>query len=97
MDAATKSSRRIHVTMPESLIAEIDARLGQRRRSQFISEAAQEKLDRQRLKAALAEMDGALADVDIPGWETPESASEWVHNLRYHPDRLVPGRTEGDG
>jgi hypothetical protein len=25
---------------------------------------------------------GALADVDIPGWETPEAAAAWVRALR---------------
>jgi hypothetical protein len=25
---------------------------------------------------------GALADVDIPGWETPEAAAAWVRGLR---------------
>jgi hypothetical protein len=24
---------------------------------------------------------GALADVDIPGWETPEAAAAWVRAL----------------
>jgi hypothetical protein len=64
------------------LIAEIDAQVGSRNRNQFIQEAVEEKLRRQRLKASLAEMAGSLADVDIPGWEASEAAAEWVRALR---------------
>jgi hypothetical protein len=74
--------RRTHVLLPEALLDEIDALVGSRRRSSFIAEAIAAELRRCRLKAAVAEMDGALADVDIPGWETPEAAAAWVRALR---------------
>jgi hypothetical protein len=68
--------------MPAELVEKIDALVGPRKRSRFVQEAVEEKLRRQRLQASLAEMAGSLADVDIPGWETPEAAAEWVHALR---------------
>jgi hypothetical protein len=68
--------------MPNDLVEAIDTLVGKRRRSQFIAEAVAAELRRRRLSAALAEMKGSLADVDIPGWETPESAAEWVRALR---------------
>jgi hypothetical protein len=68
--------------MPVELIEEIDAQVGPRKRSRFVQEAVEEKLRRQRLQTSLAEMAGSLADVDIPGWETPEAAAEWVRALR---------------
>lgn len=74
--------RRVHVVMPEDLIEAVDALVGKRRRSQFIAETVAAELRRRRLRAAIAEMDGALADVDIPGWETPEAAAAWVRALR---------------
>jgi hypothetical protein len=74
--------KRIHAVIPEDLVAEIDALVGERRRSRFIAEVVAEELRRRRLKAALAKMDGALADVDIPGWETPEAARAWVNAIR---------------
>jgi Arc/MetJ-type ribon-helix-helix transcriptional regulator len=74
--------RRAHVVMPSELLREIDALVGRRKRSQFIQEAVEEKLRRQRLQASLAEMAGSLAGVDTPGWETPEAAAEWVRALR---------------
>ena len=74
--------RRAHIVMPAELVEEIDAQVGPRRRSRFVQEAVEEKLRRQRLQASLTEMAGSLADVDIPGWETPEGAAEWVRALR---------------
>ena len=74
--------RRAHIVMPAELVEEIDAQVGPRRRSRFVQEAVEEKLHRQRLQASLTEMAGSLADVDIPGWETPEAAAEWVRALR---------------
>ena len=79
---ATSRKQRVHVVFPTALIDEIDALVGPRKRSQFIEEAAGEKLRQERLRAALPEMAGSLADVDIPGWETPESAAAWVRSLR---------------
>ena len=74
--------RRAHIVMPAELVEENDAQFGPRRRRRFDQEAVEEKLRRQRLRASLTEMAGSLADVDIPGWETPEAAAEWVRALR---------------
>ena len=74
--------RRAHVLLPEDLLEEIDSLVGARRRSQFIAETIAAELHRRQLKAAIAEMAGALADVDIPGWETPDAAAAWVRALR---------------
>jgi hypothetical protein len=79
---ADTRQRRAHIVMPAELVEEIDAQVGPRRRSRFVQEAVEEKLRRQRLRASLADMAGSLAEVDIPGWETPEAASEWVRALR---------------
>lgn len=74
--------RRTHVLLPENLVGEIDGLVGPRARSRFIAEAVEGEVRRRRLRAALREMDGDLADVDIPGWETPEAAAEWVRAIR---------------
>ena len=74
--------RRVQVVMPEDLVEAVDALVGKQRRGQFISETVAAEFRRRRLRAAIAEMAGSLADVDIPGWETPEAAAEWVRALR---------------
>lgn len=86
MTDTTKRRRRAHIVLPVDLIHEVDGRVGQRRRSRFVQEAVEEKLARHRLKVALAEMDGALAGVDTPGWETPEAARDWVRSSRREED-----------
>ena len=83
-------TRRAHIVMPAELVEEIDARVGPRKRSQFVQEAVEEKLRRQRLQASLAEMAGSLADFDIPGWETSEAAIEWVRAQRRGEPLEVP-------
>jgi metal-responsive CopG/Arc/MetJ family transcriptional regulator len=80
--AVESRHRRVHVVMPESTVEAIDAIAGKRGRSQFITDTVEAELRRRRLSAALAEMDGALADFYIPGWETREAAAEWVRALR---------------
>lgn len=85
-----KGHRRAHVVMPEGVVEEVDALVGQRRRSQFITEAVEEKLRRRRRVEAFDRVVGSLADADIPGWETREAAAQWVHDMRYHPEKVVP-------
>ncbi len=77
-----KSTRRITVTLPDDLVESLDQLVGRRARRQFVVAALTEKLARVRLAQAAEQAAGSLADVDIPGWETSEQASEWVHNLR---------------
>ncbi|HEY7037147.1 MAG TPA: hypothetical protein VH482_37850 [Thermomicrobiales bacterium] len=73
---------RTHVVMPKEVVDEIDELVGQRRRSEFLTELARKELRRRRLLAAFDRAAGSLKDVDIPGWETSESAEEWVRDLR---------------
>lgn len=73
---------RTHVILPKELVEAVDETVGQRNRSHFIEEAVREKLARARLIEAFDRAAGSLADVDIPGWETPEAASEWVRRSR---------------
>jgi metal-responsive CopG/Arc/MetJ family transcriptional regulator len=80
---------RAHVIVPDDLIAEVDKLVGPRKRSEFFVEAVREKLRRDRLMAAAEAAAGSLIGVDIPGWETSESAAEWVREQRRESDRRV--------
>jgi hypothetical protein len=90
---------RAHIVVPDELIAEVDAQVGQRKRSRFIAEAIEEKLRTNRVLDAFDQVAGFLVDADIPGWETPESRVEWVRNLRRESDRVdrLWGLTPDDG
>jgi hypothetical protein len=73
---------RTHVIIPKELLETIDSLVGRRARSRFLTEAAEEKLRRERLGRSLKRVAGSLKDVDIPGWESSESAAEWVRSSR---------------
>ena len=78
---------RTHVVLPEELVEEMNRVIGPRKRSRFISELVEQERRRRRRVEAFDRVAGSLADVDIPGWETSESASEWVRELRRRSDR----------
>lgn len=80
--AVSTGRRRAHVVMPDDLLREIDARVGQRKRSEFIQEAIEEKLGRLRRVEAFERVVGSVVDGDIPEWETRESTAEWLRALR---------------
>ena len=81
--------RRAHVVMSNDLLQEIDSRVGQRKRSEFIQEAIEEKLNRLQRLEAFERVVGSIGDGDIPEWDTPESVAQWVQELRYHPAKLA--------
>jgi hypothetical protein len=76
------------VVLPNELLREIDARVGPCHRSEFIQEAIEEELSRLCRVEASDRVVGSLKDVDTPGWETPDAAAQWVHELRYQPNAL---------
>ncbi len=87
--AVSTERRRAHVVLPDELLRNVDARVGQRRRSEFIQEAIEEKLTRLSRVEAFEHVVGSLKDSDTPDWESPEAVAQWVHDLRYNPERLA--------
>src|SRR5438270_599095 len=81
-----KDRLRAHLIIPEDLLREVDALVGNRKRSDFFVEAAREKVDRLKLQRAAHELAGFLKGVDTPEWETPEATSDWVRSLRREND-----------
>ncbi len=77
---------RTHVILRDDLVEEVDKRVGKRRRSEFINEAVEASLKRLRLIESAEAVAGSLKDVNVPGWETEESALEWVRKMRASPD-----------
>jgi metal-responsive CopG/Arc/MetJ family transcriptional regulator len=77
---------RTHVIIPEEILEEIDERVGKRKRSEFLTNAAEKELKRLRRSELASKMAGSLRDVDIPGWESSEAAAEWVRQQRQWPD-----------
>lgn len=80
--AVSTTRRRAHVVLPAELLREIDARVGQRRRSEFIQEAIEEKLNLLERVEAFRRVAGSISDGDVPEWDTRESTDEWLRKLR---------------
>ena len=74
--------KRIHIVISTSLLAEIDALVGPRRRSEFIAEAIEQRLERDLFREAYDAAVGSLNPDDYPEWSSPEKTYEWVRKLR---------------
>lgn len=90
----SKDRLRAHVIVPEDLLREVDALVGNRKRSDFFVEAAREKVDRMKLRKSAHELAAFLKDADTPHWESPEATSEWVRSLRRESDEREFPRSE---
>jgi hypothetical protein len=77
---------RTQVAIPKRMIQDIDDLVGRQQRDKFLVEAVEEKLRRIRQRAALEKAAGALSEVDVPGWETPNAAVDWVNASRHADD-----------
>lgn len=77
--------RRTHVVLEERLVKDIDRLVGPRRRSSFLTEAAEEKLMRYRQIAALKAAAGAWEDADHP--ELKQGSAQWVRKMRQEGER----------
>jgi len=73
---------RTHVVIPKALIETIDALVGNRHRSEFLTKAAEKEVRRRKLLKAAEKAGGSLEHVETPGWESSESAAEWVRASR---------------
>ena len=77
-----KQDFRTHIVLPREVVEDVDRLVGYRRRSQFMADAVREKLRREKLRTALEATAGILKDADYPHWDTPETTSAWVRQLR---------------
>ena len=73
-----------NLTLPRSLVAEVDALAGERGRSRFIEDATRAALRRERLRLAIERTAGAwVGRDDLPSeWSTSEGVVAWVRALR---------------
>jgi hypothetical protein len=77
---------RTHFIAPKDLIEEVDRLVGPRRRSEFLTDAAAEKLKREKLLKATRHAMALPPELGVPGWETPEAVSQWVRDVRKESD-----------
>ncbi len=71
---------RTNVTLPATLLEEVDRFAGPRGRSRYVAEAVAQRVRRDALGAAIRETAGAM--VGRPGWMSPNEVTDWVDRLR---------------
>jgi len=84
-------NKRTHVVLSEQLVKDIDTLVGTRRRSSFITQAAEKELMRLRQIEALKAARGAWKDEDHP--ELKQGSARWVRKLRQESERRVKRET----
>jgi Arc/MetJ-type ribon-helix-helix transcriptional regulator len=79
------NTKRTHVVLSQQLVRDIDALVGSRQRSSFLTQAAEEKLMRLRQLNALEAATGSWKDKDHP--ELKQGAAKWVEKLRQQDEK----------
>jgi metal-responsive CopG/Arc/MetJ family transcriptional regulator len=74
------NTKRTHVVIPEQLVKDIDMLVGSRQRSNFLTQAAEEKLMRYRQLQAIDAAAGAWKDKDHP--ELKEGSAKYIAKVR---------------
>lgn len=70
---------RLHITVDDALIAELDARAGSRRRSAFIAELIRRGLEDER---RWDDIESALGSIPDEGHDWDDDPAEWVRRQR---------------
>ena len=70
---------RVHITLGNELVRELDKRVGARRRSSFIAEAVRQALDDERRWESI---ESSLGSIDEQGHEWDADLAEWVRIQR---------------
>jgi Arc/MetJ-type ribon-helix-helix transcriptional regulator len=71
---------RIHISLEDELVRELDRRVGTRRRSSFIARAVREALDDERRWELI---ESSLGSVSDDGHEWDEDPASWVREQRH--------------
>jgi metal-responsive CopG/Arc/MetJ family transcriptional regulator len=69
-----------NLTLPEDLVAEVDAVAGRRGRSAFVEQAIRDRLRRDRLRQAVDASAGIFRGTPVE--QTREQVSAWIDQLR---------------
>jgi Arc/MetJ family transcription regulator len=77
---------RLHISLEDELVAELDRRVGRRRRSAFIAETLRHALEDER---RWEDIEAALAALPDSGHEWDADPSSWVRAQRRGDERRV--------
>ena len=74
--------KRAHLVIPREILDEVDQIAGKRKRSVFIVQATQEKLERERFIKVLEDTRGAWSDKNHPELKTERDVEKYVREKR---------------
>jgi len=77
---------RLHVTLDDDLVARLDRRVGERRRSRFIAAAVEQALDDEERWDLI---EGAIGSIADTGHDWDADAAAWVRDQRRSDERRV--------
>jgi hypothetical protein len=77
---------RVHITLEERLVRELDRRVGSRRRSSYIADAVERALDGDRRWESI---EAALGSIPDGGHDWDDDAARWVRDQRRADDQRV--------
>jgi hypothetical protein len=80
------ATTRTHVILPDEVLREIDALVGQRGRSAFLAEVAQQEVRKRKLLALLGREEPLWKAKDHP--ELKRGAAAWVSKMRRSEQKL---------
>ena len=77
---------RVHISLEEDLVEEIDRAVGPRGRSSFIAEAVRKEIESKRRWEKMRSAIGSISDEGHP-WD--DDVAKWVHDSRREDPRRV--------
>lgn len=77
---------RLHITLPDDVVAELDRRAGRGRRSAFVVRAVRAALEDER-RWELVE--SAMGSIEDGGHDWDDDPAEWVRAQRFADERRV--------
>jgi Arc/MetJ-type ribon-helix-helix transcriptional regulator len=77
---------RVHISLADDLVAELDRRVGRRRRSAFIGQTIRRALDDER---RWEDIEAALDAIPDTGHDWDDDPAGWVEAQRAHDARRV--------
>lgn len=80
--AMSEAKVKTHIVLPEDLLDEIKKEVGAKKRSDFLAEAAREKLKRLRLDKVLDKAAGLWTDERYPEFKTEEDVRSQIRAFR---------------
>ena len=84
--ALTCVPMRVHISLDEELVRELDELVGPRGRSPFIAEAVRRAVEQERRWRLIRSAIGSIADEGHP-WD--DDVARWVHDSRREDPRRV--------